>query len=181
MKQKEILDMDIYFSDWERLAGVALSAVLTYIGVIFLLRVSGKRTLSKMNAFDFTMTVALGSMIASTVLSKSTKVADGLVGIGTLILLQLALTFVTTRSKTFKNLITSEPKFLVYKGEIRHKTLKRERISEEELHTAARKKEISSFDEIDYIVLETTGYVNIIKKLDAPSPESAKMLEGVKM
>lgn len=172
--------MDIFFTGWGRLAGVALSTLLTYIGVIFLLRVSGKRTLSKMNAFDFVVTVALGSMVASTVLSKSTKVADGLVGIGTLIFLQLALTFITTRHKGFKKLITSEPKFLVYKGEVLHRNLRRERIREEELHVAARKKEISSFDEIDYIILETTGYVNIIKKLDAQGPDDSKMLDGVK-
>ena len=55
--------------------------------VLLLLRVSGKRTLTRMNAFDLVVTVALGPTLATVLLTKSVALADGLAAFALLIFL----------------------------------------------------------------------------------------------
>ena len=77
-----------FIEDWSGLLRVLVVGTLAYAGLIIVLRVTGKRTLSKMNAFDFVVTVALGSALASTMLTESLPLAEGLTGMALLVLLQ---------------------------------------------------------------------------------------------
>ena len=84
--------------------------------VLLLLRVSGKRTLTKMNAFDLVVTVALGSTLATVLLTKSVALAEGLTAFVLLIFLQFVLTWLSVRSRAVSRLVKSEPTLLVYQG-----------------------------------------------------------------
>jgi uncharacterized membrane protein YcaP (DUF421 family) len=61
----------IFFESWESIARTLLMTSLSYVTMVILLRISGKRTLAKMNAFDFVVTIALGSSLATVALNKS--------------------------------------------------------------------------------------------------------------
>lgn len=76
------------FGGWEGLVRTAVVGVCAYVALIVLLRASGKRTLSKMNAFDLIVTVALGSVMATVLLSKDTALAQGILAFALLISLQ---------------------------------------------------------------------------------------------
>lgn len=84
--------------------------------MVLLLRVSGKRTLTKMNAFDLVVTVALGSTLATVLLTKSVALAEGLTAFVLLIFLQFVLTWLSVRSRAVSRLVKSEPTLLVYQG-----------------------------------------------------------------
>ena len=84
--------------------------------MVLLLRVSGKRTLTKMNAFDLVVTVALGSMLATVLLTKSVALAEGLTAFVLLIFLQFVLTWLSVRSRAVSRLVKSELTLLVYQG-----------------------------------------------------------------
>jgi uncharacterized membrane protein YcaP (DUF421 family) len=88
------------------------------VALIILLRISGKRTLSKMNAFDFIVTIALGSTLATVLLNKSVSLADGVLALFLLIGLQFLITFFSVRSKRVSKLVKSIPTLLVYKGDL---------------------------------------------------------------
>lgn len=64
------MTQEIWFNGWSGLARVMIVAVAAYVALIIVLRVSGKRVLSKMNAFDLIVTVAIGSAFATILLSK---------------------------------------------------------------------------------------------------------------
>lgn len=67
---------------------IILTGVGGYLAIIFILRVSGKRTLAKMNAFDFIVTVALGSILATILTSQQTPLLNGLTAFATLVFMQ---------------------------------------------------------------------------------------------
>ena len=67
----------MFFDDWNGLLRTLVVGILAYIAIVVLLRVTGKRTLSKMNAFDFIVTVALGSTLATVLLSQDVALAEG--------------------------------------------------------------------------------------------------------
>ena len=74
----------MFFTHWFDLARVLIVGVSAYAALVFLLRISGKRTLSKMNAFDLVVTVALGSTLATILLSKDVALAEGLLALALL-------------------------------------------------------------------------------------------------
>lgn len=152
------------FDDWFGLLRILIVGVLPYAAVIFWLRVSGKRTLSKWNAFDFIVTVALGSTLATVVMSKDVELAEGILAFALLIGLQFGITWLTVRFKWVENLVKAEPTLLLDKGEFLREAMKRQRVSESEIRAAVRAKGRASIEEIEAVVLETDGSWSVIKK-----------------
>ncbi len=156
---------NIWFGSWDSIIRIICVTPVAYIATVFFLRVSGKRTLAKMNAFDFVITIALGSVLAGVALNQNFPLADGLTVILMFIGLQLLFTWLSVRVKKIKTLITSQPSLIFYKGNFQFQTMKKERITVEEIHSAARQKGHSSLMGVDMIILETTGDIAIIKKV----------------
>lgn len=155
---------NVFFDSWESSVRILIITVLAYAVLIVMLRVSGKRTLSKMNAFDFVVTVALGSTLATVILSKDVALLDGALAFFLLIFLQFCITWLSVRHKVVKQLITSDPTLLLYKGEVLHQVLKKERITLEELYVAARQNGLTGLKDIHAIVLETTGTLSVLSE-----------------
>ncbi len=78
----------MFFDSWQGIGRVIVVGTLAYAALITILRISGKRTLTKMNAFDLVVTMALGSTLATIVLSKDVALAEGVVAFALLAALQ---------------------------------------------------------------------------------------------
>jgi len=167
----------IFFNNWESLGRTFIITILAYVVMVIFLRVSGKRTLSKMNAFDFIVTIALGSSLATVALNKSVPLAEGALVFFLLIFLQYLITWVSVRTDRFKNLITSQPILLLYRGSLLKDVLRKERVTVEEIHMTARKAGIEDLSSIDAIVLETTGDLVIISKLGSAQAETLEKVQ----
>ncbi len=154
------------FDSWLSVFQIAILTVMVYVAVIFILRITGKRTLSKMNAFDFIVTIALGSTLPTIILNKNVPMADGIMLIFMLIILQYFITWLSLRARRFKRFITGTPTLLLYKGELLKEIMQKERILKKELYVVARSKGISNLSEVDAIILETNGELTLIEKLD---------------
>ncbi|GHB72601.1 DUF421 domain-containing protein [Persicitalea jodogahamensis] len=162
----------IFFDNWTSIIRIAINTTLAYAAIVILLRMSGKRTLSKMNAFDFIVTVALGSSLATVALSKDIPLLDGVLAFVLFISLQYCLTWLSVRVKAVKKLVTSEPVLLLYQGKMLREVMKRERITEEEINMAVRESGTSDLQNIHSIVLETTGTMSIIPERDAQTADA---------
>lgn len=152
----------MFFNSWYDLFRVIVLGTLGYITLIAFLRISGKRTLSKLNMFDFVITIALGSTYASLILSKTVALAEGAVALGLLILLQYVIAWLSVRSKTFRQVVKGEPSLLFLRGQYLHATMKRERIAVEEIRAAARAQGINDMSQLAVVVLETDGTLSVV-------------------
>jgi uncharacterized membrane protein YcaP (DUF421 family) len=150
------------FDSWAGVARVLVVGPLAYVLLIFVLRITGKRTLSKMNAFDLIVTVALGSALASTMLSKSVPLAEGMLGLTLLIMLQYVVTWLSARSEWFQSLVKAQPQLLVHRGAWMREAMRRERITEEEVLAAMRNQGIAGIGKMTTVVLETDGALSIL-------------------
>lgn len=154
----------MFFDGWGGLARVAVVGVLAYAGLVLLLRVSGKRTLSKMNAFDLVVTVALGSTLATILLSSSVALSEGLLAFALLISLQFVVTWLSTKSATVRRLVKNEPRLLVYEGRVLPDAMRKERVTVEEIEAAVRQQGMADFEDIGAAVLETDGSVTVVAR-----------------
>lgn len=154
------------FDSFYALLRIALGAIAAYATLIVLLRVAGKRSLSKLNAFDFIITVALGSTFASFVLSKDVSFADGLVALVMLIGLQYGLTRASIALPVVKRMVRSEPRLLLRDGKFDQAALRAERVTEGEALAAIRKQGHGRVEKITALVLETDGSFSVIGARD---------------
>lgn len=95
------------FSDAAALARTVLIGIAAYAALIAILRVSGKRTLSKMNAFDFVVTVALGSTLATILVDTSVTLAQGALALALLVALQFAITWTSVRVAWVRRIVAA--------------------------------------------------------------------------
>ncbi len=159
---------NLFFDSWDSIIRTGLITVMAYIILIVLLRGFGKRTLSKMNAFDMIVTIALGSTLASVMLTKNVALADGALAFLLLIALQYVITFLSVRSKAISRLVKSTPSLLVYNGKMLDAMMRKERIGEDEIYALLREKGMSSIEQAAAIVLETDGTLTVISLLPEP-------------
>jgi uncharacterized membrane protein YcaP (DUF421 family) len=158
----------MFFDDWFSLVRIAVVAVLAYFGLILFLRVSGKRTLSQLNVFDFVVTVAFGSTLATTLLSRDTALLEGLTALAMLILLQFVVATLSLHFTWFERLIKSAPRFLYHDGQYTEEAMRKERIRKEEILQAARSQGIASMEQVRAVILETNGKLSVIRRSDSP-------------
>src|SRR4051812_3677639 len=105
-----------FFGNWHEIGRGAALGVLAYTGFIIFLRISGPRTLAKMNVFDFVFVVALGSMLSHVIMDPRTPLLKGLIAVGVLILLQFAISCIARISPPLERFINGEPILLFFKG-----------------------------------------------------------------
>lgn len=168
----------MFFGTWDALVRIIVVGVLAYVGLVLLVRVSGKRTLSKMNAFDLVVTVALGSTLATVLLSKTVALAEGVLAFAVLIFLQFAVTWVSVRSPMVRRLVKNEPKLLVYDGRFLRDAMKSERITESEVLAAVREGGMGDLQKVGAAVLETDGNVTVISRSEIGSASALESVSG---
>lgn len=152
----------MWFDTWNDVVRILVIGVSAYGSLIVILRISGKRTLAKLNAFDFVISVALGSALSTIILDRRTSLVDGLVALGLLVALQLVVAFLTARLPSLRTAVTAGPTVLFTGGEARRDAMRRHRVSDEEVRQAVRAVGIGELGAVDTVVLETNGTLSVI-------------------
>ncbi len=171
--------MPWFFDNWMAVARVLLVGALAYASLVLLLRVSGKRTLSKMNAFDLVVTVALGSTLATILLSKDVPLAEGLAAFALLIALQFAVTWSSLRSPAVRRLVKNEPTLLFYRGVMLDAALRRQRVLAEEVRAAIRAQGTAELASVEAVILETDGTFSVLPRTDGPATAAQEDVAGL--
>lgn len=166
-------NLDWLFSDWNTLLITVLSTILIYIGIIVITRINGLRTFAKMSSFDFAITIAIGSLVASTLLSKDQSVVNGVVGLVALIGLQAIVARARKRSQRFENIISNTPVLLMDGSKLLQENIQATRVSESDIYAKLRAANVTRLDQVLAVVLETTGDISVLhagsdgKRLDS--------------
>ena len=135
---------------------------LAYAWLVLVLRLTGKRTLAQLNAFDFIVTVALGSTLATVVLTDSVALSEGALALAVLAVLQLVVAWLSVRVGWLRRAITSEPTLLLRDGEPLPETMAAQRIALPALHQCVRSAGFGDLAQVGAVVLETNGTISVI-------------------
>ena len=158
------------FDSWAGLGRVLLVGLLAYAALIAILRISGKRTLTKLNAFDLVVTVALGSTLATIILSKDVALLEGVLALSLLVGLQAAITWLSVRSPRFQALVKSEPTLLLRDGAFLEGAMRANRVTREEVLAALRTDGRAGPEGVSAVILETDGSMSVLGDASFPLP-----------
>ncbi|RZA30729.1 MAG: DUF421 domain-containing protein [Proteobacteria bacterium] len=167
----------MFFDSWLGLLRVAVIAPLAYLALVVILRISGKRTLAKLNAFDLVVTVALGSTLATIILSKTVALAEGVVAFILLAGMQYVVAWASVKSPQISALVKSEPTLLLHQGQFLHKAMRAQRVTREEVLSALRAQGEPNHLGVSAVVLETDGSMSVIH--NALASEGKHSLEDI--
>lgn len=169
----------MFFDNWMSLVRVLVVGFLAYVSLVLMLRISGKRTLSKMNVFDLIVTVALGSTLASLLLSKSVALASGILALALLITLQFVVAWLSVRSKTFSHVVKATPRLLFFNGEFLEREMRSERVTRAEVLAAIRGGGMPDLASVGAVVLETDGSFSVLPTADDQGRSSLETAKGI--
>lgn len=163
----------IFFSGWKPILHTLIIAAVAYPAMLLMVRISGHRTLSKMNAFDLVVTVALGSTLASAITSSDVALAQGLLAFLLLIGLQSVVAWLARRSTRLETLVNGEPVLLFHRGAFLRAAMDEARLTESELLAAMRQAGASGQDDVESVVLETNGKLSVVERQGEDRPRRA--------
>lgn len=152
----------MWFDSWDGVLRVLLAGAAAYVSLVVLVRLSGKRTLSQLNAFDFVVSVAQGSVLATILTSSDLSFVEGVTALVLLAGLQFLVAAVSSRWPRTRHVVTADPVLLLVDGRIRQDALLRNRLTESELRQAVRMQGTGDLSRVKAVVLETNGKLSII-------------------
>ncbi|PIB29712.1 hypothetical protein BFP78_15135 [Gaetbulibacter sp. 5U11] len=162
---------------WETIVG----SLILFVVIILLTRIIGLRSFAKFTAYDFAFTIAIGSIISST-LTSSTSITHGSVAIAGLLFLTYIFSTLQKKFPSINTLISNKPLLLMKGQTILHDNLKHARIEKSQLIAKLREANVLDFKQIEAVVLESTGDISVLHKSSESDDTnlSAEVLKGVR-
>jgi uncharacterized membrane protein YcaP (DUF421 family) len=143
---------------------IVFRATVIFLVVLVLMRVLGRRELSRLEPFDLIILVVIGDLVQQGVTQNDWSVTGSLLAVGTIGVLTVGVSWVSWRFPRMRPVVDGHPVVLLEDGKPIESNLRRERITIEELAAQARLHEIDSLEQVKWAVLETSGSMSIIPK-----------------
>lgn len=168
----------MWFDSWSDLFRVLAVGTAAYVTLVVLLRISGKRTLAKLNAFDLVVSVALGSTLATILLSGDVSWAEGATALALLALLQFAVAWSTSHLPGGRSIVTARPTLLLAEGQVLRQAMRDQRVTVDEIRQAVRATGSGDLGQVAAVVLESDGSLSVISSAQAGDRSALEGVEG---
>lgn len=158
---------------------VVLSGTVTYGAILAYTRIVGLRSFSKISAADFAMTIAVGSLFASTMSGSTPTLSVGLVAIATLFGGQWLVAFLRRSSSTVGQIVDNQPILLMSKGRMLEDNMRKSNVTRADIYGKLREANAINLDEVLAVIFETTGDISVLHSKDPDAKLAPELLEGV--
>ncbi|SMO68264.1 DUF421 domain-containing protein [Fodinibius sediminis] len=175
------MDYSWITTSWMAAWMVVLTTAGIYVALIVLTRIAGLRSFSKMSSFDFAITVAIGSVIGSTVLTKDPPLNLAVVALAALYLMQILIASLRGRSSVVSRLVNNEPLLLMKGTEVLEENLKKAKVTHADLHAKLREANVTQLHQIKAVVMEATGDVSVLHNDDPDHELDEELLKEVRI
>jgi uncharacterized membrane protein YcaP (DUF421 family) len=143
---------------------IVVRAFIAFVVILFLTRMVGRRELSSLEPFDLILLVTIGDLVQQGVTQNDFSLTGMVLAIGTIAVLTVFFSYLPWRFQVLRPVLEGVPAILVEDGNVVEKNLKRHRMTQEEVASAARLQNVASLSEVRWAVLETNGQISFIKK-----------------
>lgn len=143
---------------------IVIRSALVFLALFFVIRVTGKRQIAELSAFDLILLVTMGDLIGQTVLQEDYSLTAGLLAVSTFGILTVAFSWLAYFVPRARPVLEGEPTVIVRDGAFLRDTARHELIPYNDLLEAARSKGIRNIDEVELAVLEANGSISFFTR-----------------
>lgn len=162
---------DWFGAGWSTVGWVVLTTMAMYAATVLSVRLAGRRTVAQLSAFDAVVTIAIGSIIAGTVLSPDPSLAQGVAALVTLLSLQVVVAALRLRSSRLSRLLEFEPEVVARDGVLHLPTaLLSSQLTDQELGSLLRQRGIFDLRNVAVAVLEPDGSISVVRTSEPTGP-----------
>jgi uncharacterized membrane protein YcaP (DUF421 family) len=142
---------------WEFIA----RAVVVYIFLLVILRVTGKRQVGQLAPFDLVLLLVLSNALQNSMNGGDNTVTGGVISAVTLVFLNWLLGYATYRSKKIGRFVEGRPQVIVHNGQVYRDVMESERLTQDELEAAIRLAGCASLHDVHFAILENNGQISV--------------------
>ena len=155
-----------------------LRAVLLYVFILFILRMTGKRQIADLQPFDLIITMAIADLASTAIADTNIPLLYSIVPILALYLVQQAVACLSLRSRRFRTFVCGSPLLLVREGVLQEGIMKEANYTVADLSDHLRAQQVFDMKSVQYAILETNGALSVLEKqqTDQPQPKLSYML-----
>lgn len=157
---------------------IVIRSLISFIVLLLLTRLMGKRQVSQLTFFDYIVGITIGSIAAEMSFDQNVRIINGITSLLIWGLIPFILAIISLKSRTFQQLIDGKPTIIIKNGEILEKSMKKVFLSIEELMLLLREKNIFKISDVEIAILETNGQLSVLKKT-SQQPVTPQMLKMV--
>jgi uncharacterized membrane protein YcaP (DUF421 family) len=140
-----------------------LNTVCVYLILLTLVRLTGRRTLAQMTAFDLIVLLIIGGTTQRSLLGQDYSVINALLVVITLLLLDVGFSLLKLRAPALSRVVEGQPMILVESGRPLAGRMRMARIAEADVLAAARRtRGLERLDQIRFAILEPSGEITVI-------------------
>ena len=153
-----------------------IKACIVYVVLWAIIRISGRRTLGEMSAFDFILFLIIGGATQRAITGEDYSLTNALVLISTFVVIEVMLSLFELRSPLLRRIFDGTPTVLVENGSLMANRMHRARVTEDNILEAARRLHgLTRMDQIKFAILESTGKISIVPEGRSSEKGSSKL------
>ncbi|MDX1418436.1 MAG: DUF421 domain-containing protein [Rubricoccaceae bacterium] len=164
----------------DTLLATVWTAAGVYLAVLVYTRLAGLRSFAKMSGFDFAMTVAIGSVVASSILTEKPALVQAAVALGAIYGFQYLVGKMRITWRWAERLVDNRPLLLMVDGEMLEANMRKARVTADDLWAKLREANVLALDEVRAVVLETTGDISVLHGEAGGKALEGRLLSGVR-
>ena len=149
---------------------IFIRTLIIYVILVFTMRILGKRQLGELEVSELITTILLSEIASLPIANQDIPLSYAIIALITIMSFEVSASFLTSKFPSLKNILSSPPSTLIYKGKINQKELEKNRISPEELISELRLKNITDISHVEYAILEQNGLLSVIPKIEYQMP-----------
>lgn len=174
------MDLSWITSSWTAVLMSVLTTAGIYIALIAYTRLAGLRSFSKMSSFDFAITVAIGSIIASTILTANPPLLQSVVALGALYTIQIGVASLRGKSKLLSSMVDNAPLLLMDGETIMEENLREAQVTYDDLRAKLREANVTQLSQVKAVIMESTGDVSVLHHSEEEHELDPLLLKGVR-
>ncbi|HAL63273.1 MAG TPA: hypothetical protein DCO93_02375 [Clostridiales bacterium] len=141
-----------------------IRTLILYALVVVAIRVMGKRQIGELQPSELVVAIMISDLAAVPIQTIDIPLLAGIVPVLTLLITEVAMSFISLKSKKARKYITGEPSVIIYKGHINEKELEKARFTLNDLMEELRLSGYPDVSKVDMAILETNGEISLIEK-----------------
>ncbi len=145
---------------------VFFRALILFLVVFIVIRLMGKRELSKVQPFELAIIVMISDLASGPMSSRDMSTFSGIIPIIALLIIYIVVTLILQSSVKTEQVLCGRPSLIIFKGKLIEEEVKRQQLTIEEIMEQLREKDIFKIQDTAYALLETSGKLNAVKKTD---------------
>ncbi|UOY94132.1 DUF421 domain-containing protein [Ectobacillus sp. JY-23] len=143
---------------------IAIRTVVLYGVIIIIFRLMGKREIGELNVLDLVVFLMLSELAVVAIETPDKPIVHQLTPMILLMVLQIALAFLSLKSQKARKLLDGEPSILIRGGKVDEVQMRKQRYNFDDLLMQLREKDIGDIRDVEYAILEPSGKLSVFEK-----------------